>query len=169
MYKIRNRVITIALMLGITAAGIVFAQTSPDAVTSASITSDPAAFAKALSPGGTWIAAALNDITVKGDLIVAGSFLQDGKPYRKIALYSQDANRKVTASFTLTAARLIVRSEHTRIQNGTFVGDVIVESRDFELTNATVRGNVYFASDALMKTFIKDAGSKVTGTVGVKK
>jgi len=144
------------------------AEETADAVTTASIVTDADAFARGVSKEGTWIVAALNDIAVMGDLVVEGEFLKDGKPYRKLALYTQDENRKVTASFTLSADRLIVRSEHTRIQNGTFKGDIFVESKDFELTNSKVIGNIYFASEELMASFIKDETSSVSGTVGVK-
>lgn len=167
-----NKIMLVMIVIAMTVTFSTFAngdgEESMDAMTTASIVTDADAFAAALGTDGTWIAAALNDITIKGDLIVEGAFMKDDKPYRKLALYTQDDDHKVIDSFTLTADMLVVRSEHTRIQNGTFVGDVMVEAKDFELKNSTVEGNLYFASDELKATFIIDDASSVTGDVGVK-
>jgi len=140
-----------------------------DSVTTASIVADGEGVVKALSSDGTWMVGLIADASVKGDIVVEGYFEKDGKPYRKIALYTQDENRNVTNRFNLKADRLIVRSEHTRIQNGTFIGDVVVEAMDFELVDASVMGDVYFKSDELMKSFKKDELSEVTGTIEIMK
>lgn len=167
-----KKIMYIALILVISMTVSAFAngdgEESMDAMTTASIVTSPDAFAAALGEDGTWIAAALNDITIKGDLVVEGAFMKDDKPYRKLALYTQDDDHKVIDSFILTADNLIVRSEHTRIQNSTFVGDVMVEAKDFELKGSKVEGNVYFESKELMDSFIIDDASSVSGTVGVK-
>ncbi len=167
-----NKIMLVMIVIAMTVTFSTFAngdgEESMDAVTTASIVTDADAFAAGLSANGTWIVAALNDITIKGDLVVEGDFMKDDKPYRKLALYTQDDDRKVIDSFTLTADTLVVRSEHTRIQNGTFVGDVMVEAKDFELKGSTVEGNVYFASEELKATFIVDGASSVTGDIGVK-
>lgn len=168
MKKIMIIVLVLAIAMTVSAFANGDGEESMDAMTTASIVTSPDAFAAALGENGTWIAAALNDITIKGDLIVEGAFMKDDKPYRKLALYTQDDEHKVIDSFTLKADKLIVRSEHTRIQNSTFVGDVIVEAKDFELKSSKVDGNVYFASEELKATFIIDDASSVTGTVGVK-
>ena len=42
----------------------------------------------------------------------------------------------------------MVRSENTRIQEGTFVGDVYVEAPGFHLVGATVDGDIYFETGA---------------------
>jgi|GEM_PF-812779 len=136
-----------------------------DSVTTASMVSDGDALVRALKSDGTWMVALLDDVSVEGDIVVEGEF--PGKPYRKIALYTQDENRKVIDRFTLTADKLIVRSTHTRIQGGAFVGDVMVDAMDFELVDAKVVGNVYFKTDAQMKSFVKDESSEVTGAVEV--
>ena len=168
MSKFRFFIIILAALAAFSAYANGADEGDMDAMTTASIVKDPDAFAAALSADGTWIAAALNDITIDGDLIVEGEFLDDGEPYRKLALYTQDEDRNVTATFTLKADKLIVRSVHTRIQNGTFVGDVYVEAKDFELRGATVDGNVYFADEELKETFMMDESSSVTGTVGLQ-
>lgn len=136
-----------------------------DSVTTASIVKDGDAVVRALGSDGTWMVALLNDATVKGDIVVEGEF--PGKPYRKIALYTQDENRNITNRFSLTADKLIVRSEHTRIQGGSFIGDVVVDAIDFELVDAKVVGNVYFKTDAQMESFKKDELSEITGTIEI--
>lgn len=139
-----------------------------DVVTTASIVDNGEALVKALSTEGTWIAATLNDITLTEDLVVEGEFINKEKIVRKIAPYTQDADKNVTASFTITAPKMIVKSENTKIQNGTFAGDVYVEAKGFTLANATVTGNVYFATQELMDSAVIDEKSKITGAKEVK-
>ena len=55
------------------------------------------------------------------------------------------------------------------IQHGTFKGDLYVEASNFELVDAKVDGNIYFASDAAKSTFKMDTKSSVTGKQEVKK
>ncbi|MCL6494616.1 MAG: hypothetical protein K6T54_07530, partial [Ignavibacterium sp.] len=61
----------------------------------------------------TWIIATLNDLTFDKDLVLTGN-LKNGKVdkvtgldsiQRKIALYTQDDKKNVTARFTLTAPK----------------------------------------------------------------
>ena len=141
-----------------------------DAVTTASIVNDAASFEKAISADGTWIIAALNDINTSNELVLDGEFQNSrGETQRKIALYAQDENRNVTARYTLTAPKLTVKSPAAMIVNGTFVGDVYVETTDFQLIGATVDGNIIFASEEAKAGFTMDADSKVTGTQEVTK
>lgn len=141
----------------------------PDAVTTASIVNDETAFLNAAGANGTWIIAVLRDMTINQDVVLEGNFNNSsGVPERKIALYAQDANRTVTQRYTLTAPRLIVRSNDARIQGGTFVGDVYVEANNFLVIDATVQGNVYFANDGNKSTFKIGEGGKVTGETAVK-
>ena len=147
-----------------------------DAVTTASIVNDQAAFIKAISKDGTWIICTLKDMTIDKELVLDGEFKNGKKDangkdviQRKIGLYTQDANKKVTARFTLTAPKLTVNSPNARIQSGTFKGDVYVAAKNFELVDATVDGNVYFTNDEAKATFKTDPTSKVTGKQEVKK
>jgi hypothetical protein len=149
---------------------------SPDTNTTASIVNDAAAFEKAISNNGTWIICLLNDLSVDKDLVLDGEFKNgkkdsEGKDViqRKIALYTQDENRKITARFTLTAPKLTINSPMASIQHGTFKGDLYVNVEDFQLVDTTVEGNVYFSSDEVKNTFKMDETSKVTGTQEVKK
>lgn len=151
-------------------------ETTPDVVTTASIVDNAAAFQKAISSTGTWIIATVKDLTVDKDLVLDGEFKNGKKDsagkdviQRKIALYAQDENKKVTARYTLTAPKLTINSPKARIQSGTFKGDVYVTAKDFELVDATVDGNVYFTNDDAKATFKMDATSKVTGKQEVKK
>jgi hypothetical protein len=141
---------------------------TPDAVTSASVVDNNEAFVKAISKDGTWIAATLNDLTFDKELVVEGEFTNKDAIARKIALYTQDADHNITASFKLTAPKLIIKSENTRLQGGTFVGDVYVEANGFVVTKATVEGNVYFANDEYKASFDASNEGKVTGVTEVK-
>jgi hypothetical protein len=88
---------------------------------------------------------------------------------RKVALYTQDENRVVTNRFTLTAPKLTVTSPMASIQHGTFKGDLYIAVTDFQLVDATVDGNVYFASADAQKTFKMDETSEITGKQELQK
>ncbi len=139
-----------------------------DAVTTASIVNNGEAFLKAASKDGTWIIATLNDLTIDKEIVLEGEFKNKDVVARKIALYTQDDDHKVTARFSLKAPKLTVKSENARIQSGTFVGDVYVEAKGFSLVDAKVEGNVYFASEEVKSTFKMDDKSSVTGKQEVK-
>ncbi len=145
-------------------------------VSSASIVNTEAAFIKAISGTGTWIIAITKDLTINQNLTLDGTFVNGKKDtsgkdiiQRKIALYAQDANRNITARYTLTAPKLTINSPSASIQHGTFKGDLYVNVADFQLIDAKVIGNVYFASDAIKNSFKMDSTSSVTGTQTVKK
>jgi hypothetical protein len=142
-----------------------------DVATSASLVVDDSAFAKAISADGTWIIAALNNISTKEELVVDGDFYNrddsSADLYRKIALYAQDADRNITARYILSAPSLTIKSPNTKIQGGTFIGDVYVESAGFTLTDGTIDGNLYFASQEIMDSFVNEEG-EVTGESAVK-
>lgn len=149
---------------------------NPDAVSSASIVNTADAFKKAISSEGTWIIAITSDLTVNEDLLVEGEFKngkQDDKGndilQRKIALYSQDADRNITARYTLTAPKLTITSPEASIQHGTFKGDLYVSVANFKLIDATVDGNVYFTTEEAQTTFSMDDKSNVTGNQELKK
>lgn len=168
---------------GKTTADTTAANTSPaagtptaDAITSASIVNNPEAFEKAISSNGTWIIAITKDLTVKKDISLDGEYKngkkdKDGKDIiqRKVALYSQDKDRKITARYTLTAPKFTINSPEASIQHGTFKGDLYVNVKNFKLIDAVVDGNIYFMSDDIKKSFNMDDKSKVTGKQEVKK
>jgi hypothetical protein len=140
-----------------------------DAVTSASVVDNGEDFKHAISKDGTWIAAVLNDLTFTEELVVDGQFINKDEPARKIALYSQDADHNITASFNLTAPKINIKSENARIQGGTFIGDVYVQADGFSVVNATIQRNVYFANEQYQSTFNPSDQGKVTGVTEVKK
>ena len=151
------------------------ATNAPDAVTTASIVNTEAAFLNAISSKGTWIIAILNDLTVNQDLLLEGEFKNGKKDdagkdliQRKVALYSQDADRNITARYTLTAPKMTVTSPQASIQHGTFKGDLYVSVANFALIDATVDGNVYFTSKEFQDTFTMDETSKITGAQELK-
>ena len=143
-----------------------------DATATASIKegSDPEQLVNALTEDGFWIFSLLDDVVVDQEIVVDGVFhdhdSEDEQIYRKLALYAQDADRNVTASYTLTAPLMTVNSPHFRIQEGTFVGDIYVNAENFELRGTTVEGNLTFASEELMASADIETGT-VTGTISV--
>lgn len=139
-----------------------------DVVTTASLVTDANQLVNALSADGTWIAAVYNNMIIGEDLIVDGQFMHRDELARKLALYTQDSDRNITASFTLTAPKMIVRSENFKIQGGTFIGDVYVEANGFRISKGTVDGNVYFASQEYMDTMVEDETGTVTGEIAVE-
>ncbi|MGB3161323.1 MAG: polymer-forming cytoskeletal protein [Carnobacterium sp.] len=145
---------------------------SAEVVASASISSKPEDLVMGLSEEGGWIFAATDDITLTEDLVVAGTFYdKDDKSadiYRKLALYAQDEDRKVTAEYTLTVPTIIVESPNFKIENGTVVGDIVVKAEGFTLANSTVEGNVTFDSQELMDASTFD-GETITGETTVAK
>ncbi len=149
----------------------------PEVVTTASIVNKEDAFEKAISKDGKWIIATLKDLTFTKDLVLDGDFKNGKKDdkgnevfQRKIALYTQDDKKNVTARFTLTAPKLTVNSVNASIQHGTFKGDVYVSGKNFQLVDATIDGNLYFLNEDAQKTFKPlDATSKVTGKTELKK
>lgn len=141
-----------------------------DAVTTASIVKDDASFEKAISKEGTWIIATLNDLTVSKDIILEGDFKNGkGETQRKIALYTQDAEKNITNRFTLTVPKLTIKSPKASIQHGIVKGDLYVETTDFQLVDTKIDGNIYFSNDAAMNGFLMDTDSSVTGKQEVKK
>lgn len=151
--------------------------TKTDVVTSASIVDNAAGFEKAIAKdGGTWIICTTKDITTDKKLVLDGEFKNGKKDdkgndviQRKIALYTQDEKRNITARFSLTAPELTIKSPNASIQHGTFKGDLIVDVKDFQLIDTTVEGNVYFTSEEYKSTFKMDDKSKITGKQEVKK
>jgi len=147
----------------------------PDVTTTASIVKDEASFEKAISKDGKWIIAILNDLTINKDLVLDGTFTNGKKDsagkdvvQRKIALYAQDANKVVTARYTLTAPKITINSPNASIQHGTFKGDIYVNAQNFQLVDNKVEGNIYFKDEAAKSTFKMDSTSSVTGKQEIK-
>ncbi|MDR2832127.1 MAG: hypothetical protein LBV67_00260 [Streptococcaceae bacterium] len=151
-------------------------------------TTDFATLQAAMSATGekaSWIGAITADVDASGKTLTVDGHFADPHgvdPARKLALYSQDADHKVTGRFTLTLDKLIVKSPGFYITNGTVKGDVYVEADGFhgqtskgqaEGEGATIDGNLYFATEAQKAEFEKtqaDVATKVTvtGEIAVK-
>lgn len=147
-----------------------------DVVTSPSIANDLITLEKAISRDGSWIILMKNDITTDKELIIEGDFKKADKEDkskmvpagRKIAIYDRNSEKVTTAKYTLTAAKLTVRSKDTTIQGGTFVGDIYVNATDFTIKDVKIEGNIYFASKEFMDSFDIEEGASVTGVQEVK-
>lgn len=153
-----------------------------NATTTASIVNNEAAFLKAVSKDGTWIIALLNDMTINKEIVVDGDFKNKKKDpttgeelyQRKIALYTQDDKKNVTARFTLSAPKITFNSINGSLEHGTFKGDVYVAGKNFRLVNQQIQGNLYFLNEEAKNTFKIDdkegnPPSKVTGVTELKK
>ncbi|WP_226036423.1 hypothetical protein [Aquibacillus saliphilus] len=140
-----------------------------DAVTGATqvVVEDEKSLLNGISEDGAWIVIFNEDLTVDQELVLEGEFISKDEPARKLALYTQDEERNITDSYTLTAPSLTVKSENGRIQGGTFKGDVYVEANGFTLPDGTVDGNVYFANDEYQSTADLSGGT-VTGSTEVQ-
>lgn len=120
-----------------------------------------------LSSDGAWIVIFEDDITTDEDLVMVEGFENKGETERKLALFAQDADRNVTETFTLTAPSITIQNENTRLQNGTFVGDVYVEANGFKLVGGTIDGDLIFASEEFEASSEIDENSEVTGDIRV--
>jgi len=111
------------------------------------------------------------DVSTDSDVVIAGAVYEEEgaeAPRRKLALYAQDADRNVTARYTLAAPRVIVHHLNTLVQAGTIAGDVYVEEEGFQLSSgATIDGDLFFADEALQASASISDDSTVTGEVGI--
>lgn len=170
MKKLLSLVIATFLVFGVLAAcgAKAPAKAGADTATTASIVNTQDAFLKAVSKDGTWIICTLKDMTIDKEIVLDGQLKNKDVLARKIALYAQDDKKNVTARYSLKAPKMTVKSENARIQGGTFIGDVYVQAKGFQIVDGKVEGNVYFASDEFKSSFKLDKGT-VTGVQEVKK
>ena len=118
----------------------------------------------------SWIVIVTKDLNTTKELTFEGGLKKDGTVVpRLLTLYNQDKDGNKTASYTLTAPKLTFKEDGSRIKGGTVVGDVYVNCNKFELTDATINGNIYFKDQAAKDSFIMDNTSKVTGAMEIAK
>lgn len=137
-----------------------------DAVTSASVVKDVETLEKAMSKHGNWIICLESNLTTDKELVLEGYFLNKRfQEQRKLALYdyADQATKTIGNTYTLTAPKLTVKSPTSRLQEGTFVGNIYVEAVNFRLENTKVIGNVYFTSEEAYSTFVNNG--EVTGEI----
>lgn len=147
------------------------ANNETDAVSAATqtIVSDEDTLVEGFGAEGGWIVIFNEDMTSEQELVVEGDQTNNnGETARKIALYDQDEDRNKTDEYTLTAPSLTVSSESTRIQGGTFAGDVYVEADGFQLVDASIDGNLYFANEDFESSAEIDEDSSVSGSTEVQ-
>lgn len=125
----------------------------PDVVASASVNlTTEEELQKSLGENGTWITTLGSDVTVANDLVWTGDIrkAKATAPARKLGIYYHSSpNIGGEQVFTLKVPNLIVRAENANIAYGTLDGNVKVEAKGFKLTNATITGNLEFATQEL--------------------
>ena len=128
---------------------------------------------KGVSENGAWLSGVTKDIDASGKtLTVSGLFAGDKQVKRELALYKSGADKKPEGTYTLTVAKLVVKSPGFIIAQGTVKGDVYVDATGFKMQgSAKVDGNLIFASDRLKKAYdalTPEAKGVVTGTTKVE-
>ena len=132
------------------------------------VVNDEESLLEGLSSDGAWIVIFEGDVSSDEDLVMVDGFTNnDDEPERKLALYTQDEDRNVTDTFTLSAPSITIQNESTRLQNGTFEGDVYVEAENFRLIGGTIDGDLIFSSEELQESAELDEGT-VTGEIRVE-
>jgi len=146
---------------------------TPNVLKTVSMVSTSADFEKAISNEGTWIIAITKSLTIDKYLVVDGEYKNGKKDSsgkdiieRKIDLYGQDEAKN---RLILTVPKLTVKSPQTSIEYGTFKGNLYVSSKNYQLLETKVEGNIYFTSDEAKSTFKMDTKSRVTGKQELKK
>lgn len=130
--------------------------------------SDEESLLEGISDEGAWIVIFEDNVSSDEELVLTGGFENnDGESERKLALYEQDADRNVTGTFTLSAPSLTIEQENTRLQYGTFEGDVYVEAEGFRLLGGTIDGDLIFASEELQDSAEIDEDATITGETRV--
>ncbi|MDR2832128.1 MAG: hypothetical protein LBV67_00265 [Streptococcaceae bacterium] len=142
---------------------------------------------KGLSADGSWIVHGTHDIDASGKTItVEGDSFPDRTgamvDKRKLALYTQERDSSttpptvtITGSFTLTVDRLIVKSPNFDLSNMTLKGDVYVDAKGFIISTTegtehppSIDGNLIFATQELKDAFMATGNDQfVTGEVKV--
>ncbi|MGL4374262.1 MAG: hypothetical protein ACRCS6_10785 [Turicibacter sp.] len=141
-----------------------------DAVTypTQSVVTDEASLVEAGQGEQGWISLFQADVTTDEEIVIdgpifkkdkeSGEFVESG---RKVALYDQDADKNKTASYTLTAPKVTLETK-TQLRGGTLVGDLYVNAMDCSIKDMTIEGNIYFASQEVMDSFVNDAEMPAT-------
>ncbi len=139
-----------------------------DAVSGASIAADEAQFEQKVSKENTnFMVIATKDLTFTKDITVE-SGIKEGNANRALAFGTYKEDKTVDKRFTLTVPRLIIAGENVKFEYGIMKGDVYVTGAGFNVKDATIDGNLYFATEELKNGFVIDEASKVTGNTEIK-
>lgn len=139
-----------------------------DAVSSASVYLDEESFKKGISQEGTFIVFTTKDLTFEEDLFVSGTFTKTDKEGKEVPVRSLAFTQTGAEKYSVTAPNMIIQSENTLMEYGIFKGDVYIQAPGFTTKEATIEGNLYFATQELMDAFEIDELTKVTGETAVK-
>ena len=148
-------------------------EATADAVSGASQVNDEETFKQKISKDNTNFMIIVNkDLTFTEDLVVESGIKKDKEgneaPNRAIAPAAEDADLNISERYTLTVPNLIFAGENGKFENGILKGNICVQAEGFILQDATVDGNIYFASQELKDAFKVDETSKITGSIEVK-
>lgn len=139
-----------------------------DSVTTPSISDSSEEIRASLSTNGNWITCAKSDIILNEETIVEGTFYKKDDEsqglYRKLALYTQDDEKTVTNTFTLTTPSMTIYSENFLIQEGVVNGDIYINANGFELKNCTIEGDLIFENEGFKNSAKLDKGV-ITGEI----
>lgn len=119
----------------------------------------------------------INDnITSNNELIIEEEFFKTDTAEEnnvvnigiRINLFSKDENNNIINNYVLEAPSLTIQSENTIIKGGTFIGDIYIEAKGFEIDNTKVKGNLYFKDEETKNTFVKSNTASVQGQIRVE-
>ena len=87
-----------------------------------------------------------DNITSDNPLIIEGEFFKTDtteennvvKVGRKLNLFSKDEDNNIINNYVLEAPSLTIQSENTIIKGGTFIGDIYIKAKGFEIDNTKV-------------------------------
>lgn len=165
-------VMVVSILAGCAKAPAKEAETSKpeetDAVASASVVSDEAGFLKGISPEGTFIVFTTKDLSFTEDLIVSGTFTKADKEGKEVPVRSLAFTQTGAEKYTVTAPNMVIQSENTLMEYGIFKGDVYIQAPGFTTKEATIDGNLYFATQELMDAFAIDEKTIISGETAVK-
>lgn len=140
----------------------------PDVVSGPTRANDEAEFEQKVSKANTeFMVIASRDMTFTKDITVE-SGIKSNAANRALAFGTYKEDKTVDKRFTLAVPRLIIAGDNVKFEYGIIKGDVYVTGAGFNIKDATIDGNLYFASEALKSAFTIDEKSKVTGNTEVK-
>ncbi len=140
----------------------------PDAVSGPTRANDEAEFEQKVSKENLeFMVIATRDMTFTKDITVE-SGIKSNSANRAIAFGTYNEDKTVDKRFTLTVPRLIIAGDNVKFEYGIIKGDVYVTGAGFNVKDATIDGNLYFATEELKSSFKLDEVSKVTGDTQVK-
>lgn len=143
-----------------------------DAVSTASIVSDEESFEKGISKDGTYIVLTTKDLTFENDLVVDGTFTKKDKEGKEVITrslaFAQNAADGKVERYSVTVPNIVINSENTLHEYGIIKGDVYIQAHGFKTKDATIEGNLYFATQELMEAFSADELTNISGEVAVK-